>query len=230
MRALRDAIVAGAELQPMSPPAAERPISFNDEMMRALLAGRKTQTRRLVAPVPRRSRRTADGTVKLFDVGGKRIRCRYGGTGDRLWVRERWAVDGSTYAHAANEDAPHGSKVAWRPSFHMPRCACRVLLDVLEVRAERLMQILRHDARLEGFAGVRTADPLAWFCDLWDRINSAPGTIWRENPWVWVIEFRSASRSASGARRSLGRAKSEPSAYTSTGSAPAPTASSTIDW
>ncbi|MBB3142227.1 hypothetical protein [Halomonas organivorans] len=222
----------------------ERPILFNDEMVRALLDGRKTQTRRLVKPQPpathsfkgyviESSRRKDEGK---FSWGIKEseyhfrdtmyVGCPYGQPGDRLWVREAWqgplvsedemmehptwAKDLSTYedpAHCSYRasgdsceffDAHEDEVVArWRPSIHMPRWACRILLEVTAVRVERLQDISETDALAEGVDGEAEAaaarlpwhdNPRRAFRFLWKRINGPDS--WDANPWVWVVEFR----------------------------------------
>ena len=86
---------------------------------------------------------------------------------------------------------PGQSPCRWRPSIHMPRWACRITLEVVSVRVERLQDISRGDAMAEGCPFPNMAegdDPRKWYADLWEQING-PGS-WAENPWVWVIEFR----------------------------------------
>lgn len=199
----------------------ENPILFNGEMVRAILDGRKTQTRRAVGRV------SAD--CELFvSAGGEHwqqcfrddhgrvcgkswlTRCPYGQPGDRLWVRETWNAD---WCDHVIYRADGGSAVAagyseeprWRPSIHMPRWACRILLDVVSVRVERLQDISRADAIAEGapgrfHAGVDrefgAAISIAWFAKLWDSTYAKRGLGWDANPWVWVIEFTRAEATA----------------------------------
>lgn len=149
---------------------AERPILFNTAMVRALLAGTKTQTRRVVNIQP------APGCIGHFGPGspfirGERgvIRCPYGQPGDRLWVRETWnafagwagyyyAADYEGWGIGSDDDPDHvpDHAVRWKPSIHMPRSASRILLEVTAVRVERLQDISEADARAEGiFQHVR---------------------------------------------------------------------------
>lgn len=156
-----------------------RPILFSGPMVRALLDGRKTQTRRVVKPQPRR----VDGGVPFGDApasahaepGSMMMRCPYGKRGDRLWVREAWAesdmADGTPVIAyraggciAIGKNDPHGPDYliraytfnedvhaeAWRPSIHMPRSASRITLEVTGVRVERLQDISEADAIAEG--------------------------------------------------------------------------------
>lgn len=183
----------------------ERPILFSAPMVRALLAGTKTQTRRAVKPTPRR----VDGGVPYHDAptwahaepGSAVVRCPYGRRGDRLYVRETWAAPHSMDGHtprfmprdtrvhyAATEDR---DGLLWRPSIHMPRWASRITLEVTEVRVERLQAISEADARAEGFelgAPPCTDAPIRWYRHLWDQINGAGA--WDANPWVWAVSFR----------------------------------------
>ena len=137
----------------------ERPILFSSEMVRAIIDGRKTQTRRVVKPQP------AAG-----------LPCPYGAPGDRLWVRETFAsfraegqpvtprdaryvvlrdgaqvyADGKTYPPLAAYAAGAFDAIKWRPSIHMPRWASRITLEVVSVRVERVQSITEEDARAEG--------------------------------------------------------------------------------
>jgi hypothetical protein len=197
-----------------SPPVHERPIAFAGPMVRALLAGRKTQTRRAITPQPAR----AAGNRKPPP-------CRYGVAGDRLWVRERFAYRASLDAfnaardgkivYAADDDAArHKDSRAWRQSRYMPRTASRILLEITACRAERLHRITRADALAEGFdpSGNLFDDPVAWFRDLWDQLNAGRAFAWRANPWVWVIKFRMlAPASLRTSRRARLNARSVPS-------------------
>jgi hypothetical protein len=184
----------------------ERPILFSAPMVRAILDGTKTQTRRVVKPAPMMvtDHKTAvwegpaDSLLKLLDGAGRH--CPYGQPGDRLWVREAFAFcladkfgptpDSVIYrADEGNADWPHG----WKPSIHMPRCASRITLEVTAVRVERLNDISEKDAWAEGCEGFDddvTGGKSGYleFAELWESING-PGS-WDANPWVWVVEFR----------------------------------------
>ncbi len=147
----------------------ERPILFNGAMVRALLAGRKTQTRR-VAKVERIDEHPQHAGLQIATMrNGQQYwlncqedhpshitkGCPYGQPGDRLWVRETWQRAGGNtgYWYAATDskaddgESPVGR---WRPSIHMPRAACRLTLDVTGVRLERLKDITYEDALAEG--------------------------------------------------------------------------------
>lgn len=223
----------------------ERPILFSAPMVRAILAGQKTQTRRVVRkqfPADAIVAEVAATTPEGWQVSGHSglwwddagaclddaVRCPQGMPGDRLWVREtfwafgRWETrfnakkgrdewrfidltvqSGSAYQFAEPEQSRHGKRGGtvprwWkRPSIHMPRAASRILLDVADVRVERLQDISADDARAEGcpdmpVRGAQKAsiDLLAklWFHGLWEQISGPES--WAANPWVWVVSFK----------------------------------------
>jgi hypothetical protein len=168
--------------------SVERPISFDPSLVKAILAGRKTQTRRIILPKPEKVQRVGEVFQPMRE--GKAVACRFGKVGDRLWVRERWSriEKDSKIVYAANDPAITG--VRWRPSYVMPRVASRFSLEILTLRAERLNKITREDALAEGYEiGGTTDDPVRWFRELWDRVSGEDGQ-WKTNPWVWVIGFR----------------------------------------
>ncbi|MEQ0205280.1 morphogenetic protein [Klebsiella sp. CN_Kp104] len=200
----------------------ERGMIFNGEMVRAILDGRKTQTRRIV--------KGTDGAVKFckeWDINGEEIfvvlgekdhtgmnpvlgaiSCPFGGVGDRIWVRETWArynIDQNSHdlAYRATTPADWPEEGRWRPSIHMPRWASRILLEITDVRVERLNAISEEDARAEGIidggclncgepepCGCANPEPDATdaFAYLWQSIYGQEN--WNANPWVWVIEFK----------------------------------------
>ena len=181
----------------------ERPILFSAPMIRALLAGTKTQTRRVVKDT---GLYAINAAIHGPETAARELlalasRCPYGQPGDRLYVRETWAaphaLDGHTprfmprgtrMHYAATEDR---GGLLWRPSIHMPRWASRITLEVTEVRVERLQAISRGDAMAEGcpFANMAAGpDPRDWYRDLWNEING-PGA-WGLSPWVWVVAFK----------------------------------------
>jgi hypothetical protein len=152
----------------------ERPILFSGSMVRAILEGRKWQTRRVVKgaagsfwdhkgwrPVVTCGRilewetTNSRGARGVFGAGAPRPSCPYGAPGDRLWVRETWAPlvggpcePGNPVMYKATE--PEADKWTWRPSIFMPRWASRITLEVTGVRVERLQEISRQDAKAEG--------------------------------------------------------------------------------
>ena len=189
----------GLPTSPPPPRVKERPILFSGPMVRAILGGRKTQTRRIV------KLKCHDG----FEVGpnyegehwpvrgGDRMPCPYGKPGDRLWVRETWLCatgePGPTLCHyQADGDRPEFNGL-WKPSIHMFRWASRITLEITGVRVERLQDITEADAMAEGVECCsgwigHAGEPRRIFCDLWKSINGAES--WAANPWVWVVEFR----------------------------------------
>ncbi|EMG6470737.1 hypothetical protein RHS97_001841 [Klebsiella oxytoca] len=193
----------------------ERGMIFNAEMVRAILDGRKTQTRRIVKLQP-----DEDGLAKVtngpwVDTSERNYRCPFGDVGDRIWGRETWVEAGASAPnlklYRANypehvpshyENVPPANEIRWTPSIHMPRWASRILLEITDVRVERLNAISEHDAQAEGVAKLRggfwqhyqpgwTQHQLSArgsFVTLWKSIYGEES--WNSNPWVWVIEFK----------------------------------------
>ncbi|HBN8421543.1 TPA: hypothetical protein L3701_004856 [Pseudomonas aeruginosa] len=210
-------------------------------MVRAILEGRKTVTRRVVTPQPDFLGSMVDPNTpfKTLDAGlHARITCPYGQPGDRLWVRETWTdvnmCGAPALAYRADEDIrdlmeepgflddrgafnyddprvkPYPfacwyaelDQARWRPSIHMPRWACRILLEITAVRVERLQDISEEQALAEGVRGEpcdharqACADIGCWgdtakgaFGFLWESLNGEGS--WAENPWVWVVEIK----------------------------------------
>ncbi|BEN05978.1 MULTISPECIES: ASCH domain-containing protein [Serratia] len=201
----------------------ERPVIFNGEMVRAILDGRKTQTRRAIS----------DRHLHLIDVASQvgecyplesgidhansqsyyREYCPFGQVGDRLWVRETWtpesidAEEGNyspDYRATANGQPLDGR---WTPSIHMPRWASRITLEITAVRVERLNDISQADAKAEGVKPAGDMLP-----DYPDTFLTPKGDFaiakvafqrlwqsiygeesWAANPWVWIIEFKQVS-------------------------------------
>lgn len=185
----------------------QRPILFNGEMVRALLDGRKTQTRRIVKPAKDRNGsgcQLAPCEIAGEVNGGDYSLCPYGQPGDRLWVREAHAfVPEPAYRRSTGivqtinpaddyeacvyrENFNRARSFPWRPSIHMPRWASRITLEIVSVRVERLNDISAKDALEEGIALCQ--QPQEAFRQLWESIHSPEG--WSANPWVWVVEFR----------------------------------------
>ncbi len=204
----------------------ERPILFSGPLVRAILEGRKTQTRRVVKPQPYRYHGLqpmwgtspdghAFGEPGLWrevgpdypDGDSDDRRCPYGVPGDRLWVRETWwpaferTANGSGVVYRADYlpptllDASIADQKTWRPSIFMPRTASRLLLEVTDVRVQRVQEISVEDCIAEGCsttlrehdAGV---DLRRQYAELWDSINGKRGFGWDVNPWCWCVTFR----------------------------------------
>jgi hypothetical protein len=180
---------------PAARPIRSRPILFSAPLVRAILAGRKTQTRRVVSPA---NDLNADNGAA----------CPWGAVGEELWVRERWgyaaqfrdrhAPESGRIRYAADEASP--PRGPWRASYHMPRSACRLVLDITAVRTERLRDISRADALAEGCPSDRDGhhSPIAWFQHLWDSLHVDRGIGWNENPLVWVIAFKARALAPQG--------------------------------
>lgn len=148
----------------------ERPILMSAPMVRATIAGTKTQTRRVV----KITHRTPGLAACLLPPVGAPLRvaaelCPYGQPGDRLWVRETWAYHVQAVGSVCDEDGPfvyradhaadqHRLCDRWRPSIHMPRRASRITLEITGVRVERLQDINEADAIVEGIETVRVSE------------------------------------------------------------------------
>lgn len=160
----------------------ERPLLFSAPMVRALLTGTKTQTRRVCKPAeaaglscivevpdPQEHGQIYNGSHFGDEEGGVQFASPYGGIGDRLWVRESFA---HVYRDNAKPNARSPEDVAyradgmtldqdvygtWKPSIHMPRWASRITLVISSVRVERLQGISEADAQAEGVRQMRDA-------------------------------------------------------------------------
>ncbi|EOG7781624.1 TPA: hypothetical protein SHS77_004268 [Raoultella planticola] len=232
----------------------ERGMIFNAEMVRAILDGRKKQTRRIMKVQPSedftpmnmalepdyKARWYTPGTAdkdgylqpankEVFGVANENegYSCPFGAVGDRIWVREtfqgplfdyeqmeafledsskfekpefcQYAADGGH--RPEYQDADDNLRHGWRPSIHMPRWASRILLEITDVRVERLNSISQEDAQAEGLeltgwrptysdpdSGGEVMTPYDNFAELWSSIYGDES--WQANPWVWVIEFK----------------------------------------
>lgn len=240
---------------------------FNGEMVRAILDGRKTQTRRIMKVQPSDGfHPTHNGydldlnahwyTPGVVDKNGylqpakkdvfgvadenEGYTCPFGAVGDHIWVRETWGVvsheldedgriqpwnpdrpataihempfgNGYYSGHAiyaadgeftwGDDDGYEDGRSCWKPSIHMPRAACRLMLEITGVRVERLNSISQEDAQAEGMeitgwrptysdpdSGGEVWTPYDNFAQLWESIYGEES--WKANPWVWVIEFK----------------------------------------
>ena len=178
-------------------------------MVRAILDGSKTQTRRLNglhkvnadkdAQFVRMQVLKCGSLAAVFENGNGdlgSVKSPYGKHSDHLWVRETWAPDYEpyTFIYQADDEARASSQGGrWYPSIHMPRQASRITLEVESVRVERLNDCSMVDALAEGVSD-RDPETGAWqhpkdeYADLWESING-PGS-WDANPWVWVVTFK----------------------------------------
>lgn len=185
----------------------ERPIIMTAESVRAILDGRKTQTRRVIKSVAywetiEMNKDYAVVISKPYELTFRTIlRCPFGVPGDRLWVRETWALAVPAGSSVRAERIPHykadGEMLPrWKPSIHMPRWASRITLEITGVRVERLQEIKPIDTVAEGvyepklnYGKAEGPYAIATFANYWDSINAKRGYPWDSNPWVWVIEF-----------------------------------------
>lgn len=201
-----------------------KPILFDTKMVRAILDGRKTQTRRIIKPQPTNPRWNNVGWLGWDDGHGYRMRppCELG---DILWVRETWNGDWCDHyiykADVGNAvSAGYDKEPRWHPSIHMPREAARIFLRVNDVQVERLNEISQSDAIDEGALTCDLCEtdeykescekakregskppigysPRERFAALWDStIKNTEITKygWAANPWVWVIKFERCER------------------------------------
>lgn len=176
----------------------ERPILFGSEMVRAILDGRKTQTRRVMKPQPD----TTHNGEPYWHVGGLRVghitnpesarvgnnplKCPYGKPGDRLWVRETWQQvsrfgDGQLRTITEPDSCAGGLLYAatnkkeeppkWRPSIFMPRWASRITLEVTDVRVEGVQDISEEDAIAEGIGEFQIGQKRE--LELWNAVQAS---------------------------------------------------------
>lgn len=195
----------------------ERPIIFSPEMVRAILEGRKTLTRRVIKPQPMLIELPNDVPFWAFSWGAHCSQygvdewtlpsiiphCPYGQLGDRLWVREAWWTppdnksDRLQVAYKALIQPYQESNLVWRNAMFMPRWASRITLEIVKVRVERLQEIQMADLIAEGFGGHYSSYSdynYPGFRAYWDSLNGKRGFAWHVNPWVWVIEFKEIPR------------------------------------
>ena len=186
----------------------EHPILFSTENVKAILEGRKIQTRRVVKPQPR-------VILDLFQHNGNAyvqtnllerdknllngcIKCPYGQVGDRLWCKETFCQvcfkkDGERdVCYKEDLDVEHMAckLVKFTPSIFMPRWASRITLEITGIRVQRLREISHEDITVEGFGDGYT--DIGWnyvFGQAWNKINGKKYP-WKLNPWVWCLEFK----------------------------------------
>lgn len=191
-----------------------KPILFNTEMVKAILEGRKTVTRRVVKPQPTGMLKCViehecdggaywsddnniltDTTLyKIFEIG------------DILYVRETFGKDKHGQYHYRADYPEHDCEPypIWHPSIHMPKEAARIFLKVTDVRFERLQEITDKQAKFEGVEPITDAldnvyvqddcsiGHILAFNDLWNSTINKQDLDkygWEGNPWVWVIVF-----------------------------------------
>ena len=195
----------------------ERSILFNGEMVKAILDGRKTQTRRVIKPQP--NCQLVHGCGDIWDEDNltrKLFYCKYGQPGDRLWVRETASVsvwqpasreieltylaDGNTWQGVLPE------RLKWKPKCGVGvpngifKEAARIFLKITAVRVERVQDISEEDVKAEGakdlYEGLSYHPPgypincQENFLALWNSIYEKRSYGVDVNPWVWVYEFK----------------------------------------
>jgi len=173
----------------------ERPIIFSAEMVRAILEGRKTQTRRPIKPQPREGYKdpfccwTEYNEKRWFFRGitpvvvwpTKGLKAP-GWPGDRLWVKETWRNNGrckNGIQYKADMPEEIVSGFMWKSPIYMPRWASRITLEIMEDAARAVLA-----------ANKTTVGPIDYFRELWDSIYAKKGFGWDMKPWVWVIKFK----------------------------------------
>ena len=182
---------------------SEKPILFNTEMVRAILEGKKTVTRRLIKPRYKEdeggfevdtNRTTGERWVEKIDWdGGSFDEQRYVKPpfriGDVLYVREAWADGYDGYIYRADDKMGDKSVIKWHPSIHMPKNAARIWLKVKDIGVEQLQDMTIDDVSHEG---ISIAQGFKDFIRVWDStINESDKDKygWDANPWVWAIYF-----------------------------------------
>lgn len=194
----------------------EKGIVFSGPMVRAILDGKKSMTRRVMKRQPEgwMASHLDNGFRKMTDFGNgwwgaatgsgnvrvahtnHSIKCPFNKVGDRLWVRETWAKAGEIGdAIEYRADNPDPLTGKWRSPIHMPRWASRITLEITGVKVERLQDISDADCFAEGVIADR-GNGETWydgkakeiFSRAWDAMHGHDS--WAANPWVWVISFR----------------------------------------
>jgi hypothetical protein len=194
---------------------AEKPILFNTKMVRAILDGRKRQTRRIIKGLPLYEPyfEEDEGRGFLMDSEDGQFYALENFSkihpGDVLWVRETWQRLSDfgewRYEYRADyeDDDPlrlDGMYITWRPSIHMPREAARIFLKVKDVRAERLQDMTPEECANDGGfepEAIKAVGIAPLFGTLWNSTVNKDAMArwgWAANPWVWVIEFERIDR------------------------------------
>lgn len=180
-------------------------------MVRELLEGTKTQTRRIIKNPDdgvSTSLQAGDGWVELYcryeKTGSEwhKRPCPYGKAADLLWVKETFlgwyrtadnSFDKIAAYRADGYQLEEGER--WKPSIFMPRTASRLTLEITDIRAQRLLDISEDDAAAEGVPPMMAGDRspcaprfVAGYRQIWEAINGAGS--WEKNPWVWALTFK----------------------------------------
>lgn len=179
-----------------------KPILFNTDMVRAILDGRKTVTRRVVKFKPGQNPQWTgyipDGQVLYGSNNIPAAKAPYR-AGDILYVRKTWTMLVGSYLYRADQKTGMKHPGKWLPSIHMPKEAARLFLRVTDVRAERLQDIFKDPP---GPKNQVVREGFRYGCDFiatWQNTMSRkdwPVYGWNANPLVWVIEFERVSKEA----------------------------------
>lgn len=182
----------------------EKPILFSTEMVKAILEGRKTQTRRIIKPQPNKS------VTDIISLGNNfvsaypnrmafkpfefSIKAKYQ-KGNILWVRETFLKLDNNFGYKALLTKEEAKRYKWKPSIFMPKEACRLFLEVINVDVERIQDISDTNSLNEGIEILLpNLKPYEDYCpydefrSLWIKINGEKS--WNDNNWVWKIEFK----------------------------------------
>jgi len=202
-------------------PIKDKPILFSGPMVRALLEGRKTQTRRVIKPQPvvlcgkdghafmtHNPTHYEDGSTSWTMVhrvipNGENIYTKFPfQVGDRLWVRETFSPcacykcndPAMTPFHKPAYRSDIDRDIVWKPSIFMPRWASRITLRVTGVKVEQVQEITEEDCVAEGMYRENTSMGLRYcYGQLWNQLNEKRGYGWDKNPWVWCYTFEVAT-------------------------------------
>lgn len=162
-------------------------------MVRALLDGRKTQTRRVLA----------SGAAEDIGIVMAENPPRFA-VGDRLYVREAWRTESRAYDDLAPSDMGGEETVIYeadaewslnksvgrlRAGMHMPRWASRLTLTVTDLRVQRVQDIDYDDAVAEGVSSDNGPGQIGAYITLWDKLNAARSFGWETNPWIVAVSF-----------------------------------------
>lgn len=197
---------------------ANNNILFNTDMVKAILAGRKTQTRRVIQlPTENmkiegigRSLTTNEIYAHFIDtknISNETIKSKYN-LGDILYIRETFMdcnckecelcknTDGVIYKADYLKDGSHPilytcheEEVRFRPSIHMPKKYARLFIKITKIKVEYLKDIDDDDISKEGFNNFETMSKGVWFKNIWDSTTKNKAYKWEAKPFVFVYEF-----------------------------------------
>jgi hypothetical protein len=181
-----------------------KPILCSTPMVQAILAGDKTQTRRIIKPQPNEDEYIEVGKGHFVPIEKMARYCPYGTVKSKLWVKETFChTDLGVIYKADMDDADmklFGSYRKWKPSIFMAREFSRITLEITGIKVEKIQDITEEDAIKEGMVAlereyeedtylltVRRWVVFKWY---WDKLNTKRGYPWSLNPYVWVLSFK----------------------------------------